>query len=184
MILRYALGIVGATLFGATSVYILVAWRKAPRAARAMKWIAAASLSAGVIIGILAVQALGRFAGEGSGDTFGIGRANPCSPDGVPAADLGKALVLQNQKHVSDPNWMDIMDSRELCSLEGVAKTSSMCVAYFLARHAIGSDLTAGDTRKCIPYEEVAEICGLGNPEPDSWFCKQAFKFQRQRLKP
>lgn len=184
MIPLEALGIVGAALFLATSGYILVVWRKAPRASRSMKWIAAASLSAGIMIGIFGGQMARPILERRSAIPFGTWRANPCTPYGVPAVDLGKALVLQNQKHVGDPNWVDIMESRDLCSLEFDVKNHPECVAYFLARHAIGFDLNAGDTRKCIPYEEVAEICGLGNPEPDSWFCKQAFEFQRQRMKP
>ena len=206
MIPLYALGIVAAALVGAVCVYILVAWRKAPRASRAMKWIAAASLSAGIMIGIFGGQMLRPIVEERSGIPFGIWRSNPCSPAAVRAADLGKAIVLENQQHVGDPLWIDIMWLRESCSMESetkhlenqisslssnptrpsppTAQASSECVAYFLARHAIGSDLTAGDTRKCIPYEEVAEMCFLGNPAKDSAFCKQAFEFQRQRVKP
>ena len=142
-----------------------------------MKWVAAASLSAGVMIGILAGRVVTQVAETGGG-AFGFLGDNPCSPDGVPANDLGKAIVLTNQKIGGD-----ILAG--VCGPDSILKDNMhACESHFLARHALGYDLADGDTRKCIPYEEVAELCSNGNPPTDSSFCQQAFDFQRRRLKP
>ena len=142
-----------------------------------MKRVAAASLSAGVMIGILAGRVVTEVAEKGGG-AFSFSRDNPCLPDGVPANDLGKAIVLTNQKAGGD-----ILAGA--CGPDSILKDDKhVCESHFLARHALGYDLAVGDTRKCIPYEEVAELCGSGNPPTDSSFCEQAFDFQRRRLKP
>lgn len=195
----YALAAAAIALATGIALYIVFSWRKAPRASRAMKWVAAASLSAGVMIGILAGRVVTQVAEKGGG-AFGFSRDNPCSPDGVPANDLGKAIVLTNQKaFLGDMSarscgpdslastmrrWvadgtMDAADARPL-----LEDDKHLCESYFLARHALGYDLTEGDTRKCIPYEEVAELCDGGKPPKDSSFCEQAYDFQRRRLKP
>jgi hypothetical protein len=174
---RYALAGAAIALATGIALYIVFSWRKAPRASRAMKWVAAASLSAGVMIGILASHVLTQVAEKGGG-AFGFSRDNPCSPDGVLANDLGKAIVLANQA----------IGGSFLASVCGPDsedwEAKGPCKSYFLAQHALGYDLAKGDTRKCIPYEEVAALCGgRGLPE-DSPFCEQAFAFQRRRLKP
>jgi hypothetical protein len=174
---RYALAAAAIALVTGIALYIAFSWRQAPRASRAMKWVAAASLSAGVMIGILAGRVVTQVAETGGG-AFGFLRDNPCSPDGVPANDLGKAIVLTNQKIGGD-----ILAG--VCGPDSILKDNMhACESHFLARHALGYDLADGDTRKCIPYEEVAELCSNGNPPTDSSFCQQAFDFQRRRLKP
>lgn len=180
----YALGTAGAVLFSATLIYVLVVWRRSPKASRAMKLVAMASLSAGMMIGLFGGQVTRSLVDELSGIPRRIWHSNPCAPNGLPASDLGKAIVLENQRHIGDPDWLDIMQLSGLCSLENNVKNNPGCLAYFLARHAIGLDASVGDSGKCIPYEEVAEMCGLGNPAKDSPFCRQAFDFQRQMMKP
>lgn len=180
----YILGIAAAVLAVATFCYITIVWRKAPRASRAMRWVAAASLTTGVLIGMLADHATTDLAGKVSGGPFGLWGANPCAPDGLPAVELGKEIVLTNQQHAGDPNWVDMTAAGPLlCSVPGIKpEDDPECEAFFLGTHALGLSLNHGDTRKCIPYQEVAAICGDGSLPKDSAFCKQAFYFQRQKM--
>jgi hypothetical protein len=180
----YAFGIAALALAGVAIVYIVAAWRKAPRAYRAMKWVAAASLAAGVFVGILTDQAARRVAERGVDYSFGAWGSNECSPDGLPAATVGKAIVLTNQQHAGNPLWVDPSTVAPLCDAGIGADHNVPCEIYFLDRHALGLDLTRGDTRKCIPYEEVAEICADGEWPKGEPLCEQAFAFQRRGLKP
>lgn len=184
MIAWYWLATGALALAGAISVYILVAWRHAPRASKAMKWVAVGSLVTGVLTGFLFDQVLRQMREKGVNDPFGVSGVNPCSPDGLPAADLGKAIVLTDQQHAGDPNWVSIGTMSSLCGPDWKPGDDQPCQAVFLARHALGLDLTKGDVRKCIPYEEVAELCTGGDVAKESSFCKQAFDFQRRRMSP
>jgi hypothetical protein len=147
-----------------------------------MTWIAAASLATGISMGFIADRLL-RQRADGSLASIDT-HANPCSPDGFPATDIGKAIVLTNQQHAGDPDWIDPMGLASICPSETYSKDNSVCEAYFLASHALGLNVTKGDTRKCIPNEEVAELCAGSDIAKDSSLCKQAFDFQRKKLNP
>jgi hypothetical protein len=159
-------------------VYIIVAWRKAPRASRAMKWIAAASLTTGILMGAVSDHIL-------SGLAAGLRifpHNNPCSPDGLLASEIGRAIILTNQQHAGDPNWVDPMTIGSYCPSETYSSTDRVCEVYFLASHSLGYNLSKGETRKCIPNEDVAELCTGADIAKDSYWCHQAFDLQQQKL--
>jgi hypothetical protein len=124
----FAIGALGLT--GAISAYVFVAWRHAPRASRAMKWVAVASLATGILTGVSADQIMRQLSLRVVSNPFNLSNANLCSPEGFPAADLGKAIVLTNQKHAGDPNWVDPMSFSSLCSLGPVASDDQLCEEF------------------------------------------------------
>jgi hypothetical protein len=180
---RYVLAVAVIAWASAIFAYIAVVWRKAPKASRTMKWIAAISITTGILIGFVADRLLRPQIDNGSLGSFDIS-ANLCSPDGFPATVIGKAIVLTNQQHAGDPNWIDPMEIASSCSSSTYSTDDRICEVYFLASHALGLNLTEGDTRKCIPNENVAELCTAGDIAKSSPLCNQAFDFQRQKLSP
>jgi hypothetical protein len=182
VISQYAFAVVTIAAASTIFVYIAVAWRKAPRAARAMKWTAAAALATGILAGMLAERWLTNAADDGVIGSLSFRPSNPCAPKGFPAAEVGKTIVLTNQQHANDPNWVDPLDMASTCPPSAYSKDNKICEGFFLARHALGFDLGSGDTRKCLPNEEVAELCTGGDMATNSSLCKQALDLQRKQL--
>jgi hypothetical protein len=106
MISQYVFAVVAIAAASIIFVYIAVACRKAPRAARAMKWITAASLATGILMGLITDRFWKQQTDDGGLASFDI-HANPCSLDDFPATSIRKAIVLTNQQHAGDPNWID-----------------------------------------------------------------------------
>ncbi|HUO04419.1 MAG TPA: hypothetical protein VMU16_04395 [Candidatus Binataceae bacterium] len=111
----YILAVVATMLIVTAAIYVALKWRRAPKVYRAMRIIASANLVAGVIIGVLASQLALNAGVRMSGGPIGFLHPNPCAPDGLPATELGKAIVLEDQRHAGDPNRMDIAETASLC---------------------------------------------------------------------
>jgi hypothetical protein len=186
----YATGTAIVFIVG-TSLYVVFAWRRAPKVYRAMRVVVVVSLVAGLLIGIYgrrsANELMGKVSGEVSRDDGGKGSSeglasDPCAPDGMSAADWGQAIVLNDQKHASDPNWVPVSTEAYGCTKGGFPPDSALCKGALLGRHALGLDTSFGDNRKCVPLQEVAELCG-GDLDAESPFCKKAFELQRQKMR-
>jgi hypothetical protein len=179
----------GVLLLGGTLAYAAFKWRRAPKVYRAMNWMVAMSTMAGLMLAVSLTHWAGMLpwssSSKGEGSTWGHFRdaiEGECPAAGVPAREVGKDLVLADEQHASDPNWVSNQTQAELCEtgLEGTG--SQLCVETFIARHALGLDLTHGDHRTFIPCEEVAEFCDNHALDKDSTLCKRAYRTRNARL--
>lgn len=183
---QFALGLL---VISSVFSYAALKWRSAPKVFRAMNWVVSFTLVAGFLLAIPITHWAGLlfFPSPAQGASSAFGRLRDeiegeCPADGVSASEVGKALVLADEHHAGDANWVSNEEQAELCK-ESVALTSSqLCVATFLARHALGKDLQYGDHRSSIPCEEVAEFCDNGALDKDASLCKEAYRTRNATL--
>lgn len=160
------------------AVYALLRWRAAPAAFRAIVTVSALGFAAGVLASLAVAQLW-------SGGSF----IPAWSGGKVPALEVGKAIVLTNEKHAGDPLWMPISEVAKECrEAPGAAptlfeKTGVECRAAYLAMHALGKDLDSGPHEELIDLEEVADICETGAVEKDSSLCRRAFAARNAKMK-
>jgi len=180
----------GVLLVGGTLGYAAFRWRRAPKIYRAMNWTVLVSAFAGLLMTLSLshwVEMLDRSPStSGEGSTLGHFRdaiEGVCPTAGFAADAVGKQLVLADEHHASDPNWISNATQAELCRTGSVEDSSLLCVETFIARHALGLDLGVGDHRSLIPCEEVAEFCDNGALEKDSTLCKRAYRTRNARLR-
>lgn len=182
-----SLCVFGVVIVCGIFLYSAVRWRKAPRVFRAMNWVAAVSVFSGVLIALPLEHWLGPIFEPSSGgnahSTWSRVKSaieGTCPPAGVPATEVGKALVLADEQHAGDEDWNDTLF--DACK-DGVLKwTGPTCVQASLARHALGRDLKYGDHRSLIPCEEVAEFCDDGALDKNSALCKEAYRTRNAKL--
>lgn len=183
------LGVVGVLGMAGAFMYAAFGWRRAPKVRRAMTWLVAASATAAFLLALPLAHWLGVLfptsPGADAGSSWARLRAaveGTCPSDGVPAAEVGKALVLADERHAGDPNWTSTAEQAELCDEPPLDADSIMCKETFIARHALGLDMAKGDRRGRIPCEEIAEFCDGGALAKDSSLCKQAYRTRNARL--
>lgn len=192
-------------MLAASAAYVRVRWRRAPAAFRAMSMLGIVSVLAGVLIGysanhLLSVSSVG-LPWRGAGDS----PPDPVVTDGkVPALDVGKSVVLTDEKHSGDPMWVSSSgDVAAMCvrnvELEeeskkvakglgeefssGGGKLSSDCIGVYLARHALGKDLDRGPKDAWISLEDVAEMCDAGQIEKSWPVCVDAYDARHAKMR-
>jgi hypothetical protein len=180
-----ALPVIDVLLIASIFGYVAVYWRRAPRVYRALNWVASAGVVAGILLSLPITHWIG--ASPSSADASGwqhIREAvrGDCPSTGVPAPEVGKALVLMDEHHAGDPNWASSAQQAELCREGSLLTESQICVETFIARHALGLDLKYGDHRSLIPCEEVAEFCDSGALDKASTLCTRAYRTRNARL--
>lgn len=154
-----------------------------------MNWVVSASLMAGFLLAVPMVHWAGLFfspsSAQGASSAFGHLRdeiEGACPAAGVPALEVGKALVFADEHHAGDPNWVSNEAQAELCKESAALMGSQLCVATFVARHILGKDLQYGDHRSLIPCEEVAEFCDNGALDKGASLCKEAYRTRNVML--
>jgi len=105
-----------------------------------------------------------------------------CPPAGIPANQVGKEMILADEHHSGEANWISNSEQAEFCKNAGLPSDTQLCTATFIARHALGLDLDVGDRRSLIPCEEVAEFCDMGALEKASSLCKMAYQSRNAKL--
>jgi len=160
------------------AVYAVLRWRAAPAAFRAIVTVSVLGFAAGVLVSLAVVQLWS----GGSLISFASGGK-------VQALEVGKAIVLTNEKHAGDPLWMPISEVAKECReasgqpIPLFKETGVECRAAYLAMHALGKDLDKGPHEELIDLEEVADICETGAVEKDSSLCRRAFAARNARMK-
>jgi hypothetical protein len=103
----------------------------------------------------------------------------------VPALDVGKSIVLMDEKHSGDPMWTSSGTFVETCDTEGQfgAKLSRECLGTYLARHAIGKDLDRGPKDAWVGLDDVAGMCDGGQIEKGWPVCVDAYAARHAKMK-
>lgn len=180
-----ALPVISVLLIGCIIGYGAVYWRRAPKVYRALNWVAFVSALAGILLSLPIAHWIGSPSSAGASSGWqGIREAveGACPTGGVPAPEVGKALVLTDERHAGDPNWASSAQQAEFCKVGSLFGDTQICVETFIARHALGLDLKYGDHRSLIPCEEVAEFCDNGALDKASTLCTRAYKTRNARL--
>ena len=172
-------------MLAAAAAYVRVRWMGAPAAFRAMSKVGIVCVLAGILIGYGANHLLAvsikppwKSAGESPPD--------PTVTEGkVPALDVGKSIVLTDEKHSGDPMWTPSSTLLELCPSEGKhgEKLSSGCLGAYLGRHALGKDLDRGPKDTSVALDDVAELCDNGEIEKDWPVCVDAYTARHAKMK-
>jgi hypothetical protein len=185
-IVQFTLGLL---LISGVFGYTALKWRSAPKVFRAMNWVVSATLVAGFLLAVPTAHwaRLLFFASPAQGASSAFGRLRDeiegaCPSDGVSASEVGKALVLADENHAGDPNWVSNEAQAELCKESAALMVSQLCAATFVARHVLGKDLQYGDHRSLIPCDEVAEFCDNGALDKNSSLCKEAYRTRNATL--
>ncbi len=169
-----ALGLAAVTLLAATALYTVIRWRRAPTAFRAICVVAVCAFASGVLGTLWASHVFGGFAASVRH------LAVPAESGKVSALAVGKAILLSDEKHTGDPNWIASASDAESCD-EGVLPADShLCRAAHLARHAIGKDLSRGPQQKWLSLDDVADLCDESEMIR-AW--KRAYSARNARLK-
>ncbi len=172
--------LIAATLIAlAVAAYVVLRWRAAPAAFRAIIVVSLLGVAAGAVATLGVVQLF-----SGGFVVF------PDVSDGeVQALDVGKAIILTNETHAGDPLWMPISDVAKYCRATPgqlppmLKETGVECRAAYLAMHALGKDLDRGPHEQWIDLEEVADICETGAVEKGSSLCRRAFAARNAKMK-
>jgi hypothetical protein len=158
--------------------YAVFRWRAAPAAFRAILAVSLSGFAAGAVASLAVVQLW-------SGSPLVLGATG----GRVQALEVGKAIVLTNERHAGDPLWMPISAVERECREKTggppplFKETSLECRAAYLAMHALGKDLDKGPHEKWIDLEEIADICEAGAVEKDSSLCRRAFAARNATMK-
>ena len=185
----------------AATVYVRVRWRRAPAAFRAMSMLGIVFVLAGILIGYGASHLLSAISINAPWKASRDSPPDPVVTDGrVPALDVGKSIVLTDEKHSGEPTWVSKSDTvAAMCAnridieeglkklggslSEGGGKLSSECVGVYLARHALGKDLDRGPKDASIALEDVAEMCDGGQIEKEWPVCVDAYAARHAKMK-
>jgi hypothetical protein len=175
----------GLAMLVAAAVYVRVRWKRAPAAFRAMTMLGIVSVLAGVAIGYSANNLLSALSIKPPWKAAGDLPPDPTVTDGkVPALDVGKSIVLMDEKHSGDPMSVSSGTFVETCNTEGQfgGKLSAECLGTYLARHAIGKDLDRGPRDAWVSLDDVAEMCA-GQIEKDWPLCVDAYDARHAKMK-
>ena len=173
-----------ATL-AAAAVYVRVRWRRAPAAFRAMSTLGIVCALAGIAIGYSANHLLPSVSIRPPWKSADA-PPDPAVTDGkVPALDVGKSIVLMDEKHSGDPMSVSSGSLAETCDIEAKIgeKLSPTCIGTYLARHAIGKDLDRGPKDAWVSLDDVAEMCDAGQIEKDWPLCVDAYGARHAKMK-
>jgi len=184
-----AISLAGVLLLIVTLGYAAIRWRRAPKVYRAMNWVVSVSAVAGVLLTLSfehwIVPSLWPASSKGEGSSLehlGDLIRGTCPPAGVPANQVGKEMILADEHHSGEANWISNQEQAEFCKKVDPGPDTQLCTATFMARHALGLDLDLGDHRSLIPCEEVAEFCDNGALEKASSLCKMAYQSRNAKL--
>ncbi len=190
-------GIAAGFIVFATLVYAIARWRKAPTAFKAIIWVAAANLVAGLLIGVWTVRMLDRWTGahvsepvkasRGASTAPSAAGAPPAvAPAGAPTISGGAPLSASERAapilsaYVGQALAQRWAKGEELSSLEAWPQVdqgchlgnyqpaSALCKAAALAVHGWG------DTR-AVSREELASFCDEGYLEKELYLCRTAY---------
>jgi hypothetical protein len=168
------------------ALYIRVRWKRAPAAFRAMTMLGVIFVVAGIAIGYSANHLLPAVSIRPPWKAASDSPPDPAITDGkVPASDVGKAIVLMDEKHSGDPMWASSGAFAETCDLELKLgdKLSPTCIGTYLARHAIGKDLDRSPKDAPVSLDDVAEMCDAGQIEKDWPLCVDAYAARHAKMK-
>ena len=182
----------GAIIF-VVGLYIVLRWRKAPTAFRAMSYVAVASFAAGVLLGLSSMQMLGAWMRSGTGESASTPAIRTGAPapspalrvparegtlaaarsthvgaagpaSGILASYVGPALRWSDL-NVKGPNGWESWDNVDKgCQLGNYTPTSALCRA---ARLAAGGWSDASS----IPFRDIAKFCAAGYLEKARALC-------------
>ena len=170
------LAFVAALLVLGVTVYVLVRWKRAPAAFRAMNTIAGVCFIAGLFAGLSSSHFI-------NGRGLGVPSWSRSTSDSVPASEVGRAIVETDEKHAGDALWMSSASSAELCRGEYMDQNSLNCRITYLTRHAEGEDLDRGSHAESVSLTDVADICDEGAIDKDSDLCKEAYTIRHAKMK-
>jgi len=169
--------LIAALLVLGVAIYLLVRWRRAPTAFRAMVTVAGICFVAGLLAGLWSFHPIS------TGTRGGMPSWPRSTSDSVPASEVGRAIVENDEKHAGDPMWMSSASSAELCDGGFEDLNSLMCRITYLARHAEGKDLDRGLHIETVSLADVAEICDEGSIDKSSDLCARAYAPRHAKMK-
>jgi hypothetical protein len=156
---RYLPGIAAGFIVLVTLIYAVARWRKAPTAFKAIIWVAAANLVAGLLIGVWSLRAVDRWTGT-----------DASRPVKVPGADSTAASAAALPASTAPAGAPTISGTAPLPPSERTAPILNAYIGQALAqRWPIGKELAGGEV-----WPQVDQGCRLGSHQPASTLCKAA----------
>ena len=115
-----------------------------------------------------------------SGTSSAANETNPASAtagsdNGLSAANVGRAIVETDNKHVGDSSWISADATAEMCDQKALLTDSAFCRAAYLGRHAESKNLGPPQPEDPIPFPEIIQFCDNGMVDQKSSVCTQAY---------
>lgn len=164
--------------------YTTIRWRRAPAAIKAINYAAISGLVVGILSGALATHALERWSyserldgGKEPAPSVASQPAKIDPLDGIPAADVCRALGEQEMKHLTDPKWHSLISVAQDCRLGLNDPLSLQCEAASIYEdpHRLHGEWK--EHTDIVPYGVVAQFCDAGFADKDSKVCVAAYRF-------
>lgn len=176
--MKPAFGIAAAGIVLGVAGYVFFRWRRAPAAFRAMIAVGGASFLAGVLAAMAGYKVVGNFPSGPLGARTGK----------VRAVEVGKAVLLTDEKHAGESMWVSSAEDARLCDqinmLGGATEVRSpSCRAAYLAEHALGKELDHGPHDEWLSLDDVADLCNDGVIDKGFPLCAKAYAARHARMR-
>jgi hypothetical protein len=152
-------------------LYLLLRWRKARRAFRAMVVVAIANVAAGVLLGLWSMHMVDSWTGSPAGSApsappsasaGATAETNPLGP--IVASYVGQALAQERLAKITDEEIETWPQIDQGCRLGNYERSSALCRASVLVVHG-WNDMTP------IPLSAVQDFCDAGYLNKDLALC-------------